>query len=194
MKIVLLHGIFNTGRTMNWMKRALEKHGFECFTPSLSPFDGRKGIEYDAANLKLQIDNRFGEAEKISLIGFSMGGIIARYYLQELGGMQRVENFFSISTPHHGTYWAYLPYPSKGRKQLRPSSDFLINLAKNQNKLKDVNLYSYWTPIDFVIIPNNSSYWKIAENKKFLSLAHFSMIFNENLVKEIVSKLDLSQR
>ena len=194
MKIVLLHGIFNTGRTMYWMKRALEKHDVECFTPSLSPFDGRKGIEYDGASLKLQIDNKFGKTEKISLIGFSMGGIIARYYLQELGGRHRVEHFFSLSTPHHGTYWAYLPYPSKGRKQLLPNSVFLTKLAKNQNKLKAVNLYSYRTPFDFVIVPNSSSYWKIAENKKFFSLAHFSMIFNRNVVEEVVSKLDFARR
>ena len=46
MKLVLVHGIFNTGRVLGWMKRQFEAQGYECFTPTLAPFDGRHGIEY----------------------------------------------------------------------------------------------------------------------------------------------------
>ncbi len=189
MKIVLIHGIFSTGHLMFWMKRKLEQCGFECFSPTLWPSDGRKGIEFASANLKKQINEWFGETEKISLIGFSMGGVVARYYLQELGGVSRVENFFSISSPHKGSYWAYFPYPTKGIKQLRPNSHFLKQLEKGEGNLKNVKLFSYWTPLDLSIIPSSSSYWKVAENKKFFSLSHISIIFNRKVISEIILKL-----
>jgi len=161
MKIVLIHGIFNTGHVLFWIKWMLEKAGFECFSPSLWPFDGRKGIEYASQDLKRKINQRFGETEKITLIGFSMGGIVARYYLQKLDGAQRTKNFFSIATPHNGSYWAYFPYPTKGVKQLRPNSDFLNELNKNDHRLENLNLYSYWTPLDTSIMPSSSSYWQV---------------------------------
>ena len=189
MKIVLIHGIFSTGLLMFWIKRKLEQCGFECFSPTLWPIDGRKGIEFASANLKKQIDERFGPSEKISLIGFSMGGVVARYYLQELGGASRVDNFFSISAPHKGSYWAYLPYPSKAIKQLRPNSHFLKQLQASETNLKDVKLFSYWTPLDLSIIPSSNSYWRVAENKKFFSLSHISIIFNRKVIGEIISKL-----
>lgn len=75
MKIVLVHGIFNTGRVLRWMKCQLEAQGHECFTPTLAPLDGRHGIEHASASLKQQIEARFGEKEPISLVGFSMGGL-----------------------------------------------------------------------------------------------------------------------
>jgi len=193
-KIVLVHGIFNTGHILFWMKRKLEQCGFVCFSPSLWPFDGRKGIEEASKNLKERIDKRFGESEKISLIGFSMGGIVARYYLQELGGSLRVDNFFSIATPHKGSYWAYFPYPTKGVKQLRPNSNFLQQLEKGESSLRNVKLFSYWTPLDTSIVPSSSSYWKIAKNKKFLSLLHLFIIFNRKVTSEIILELQSYDR
>jgi len=189
MKIVLVHGIFNTGRVLGWMKRQFEARGYECFTPTLAPFDGRHGIEYASASLKQQIEARFGENEPISLVGFSMGGIVARHYLQMLGGACRTVNFFTLSTPHQGSYWAYLPYPSKGMRQLRPNSALLRSLDANEISLQEVNVFSYWTPIDFTIVPSSSSYWSVAENKKFFIVLHLSVIFSRKIVTEILDNL-----
>ncbi|WP_178378225.1 hypothetical protein [Chroogloeocystis siderophila] len=37
-----------------------------------------------------------------------MGGLAGRHYLQCLGGVNRVQRFISISTPHRGMWTAYL--------------------------------------------------------------------------------------
>ena len=100
--------------------------------------------------------NNLEADSKFVLIGFSMGGIICRYYLQELGGIKRVEKLFTISSPHHGSYLSYF-YPGKGMKQLRPRSEFLKNLETKELLLKSLNLFSYRTPLDLMIIPNNLS-------------------------------------
>ena len=189
MKIVLVHGIFNTGHVMLWMKQQLTNAGHECFAPTIAPFDGRQGIEHAAKNLQRQIDQHFGYTAEIVIVGFSMGGIVARYYLQLLGGAERVSRFFSLAVPHAGSVWAYLPYPSKGIRQLRPKSDLLKELTATEHTLEKVALYSYRTPIDFTIVPSSSSIWPLAENKAFWVVLHLTVIFSPKIVAEISANL-----
>lgn len=170
------------------MKKKLSRQGFNCFTPKLKPIDGRYGIDDQAVKLRDKINIELGETSKFILIGFSMGGIICRYYLQELGGINRVEKFISISTPHHGTYTAYL-YPGIGTKQLRPKSNFLENLKLKENFFNSIKTYSFRTPFDLMIIPSKSSEWEIAENRKYFSPIHSLMLFNPKLLGNILSIL-----
>jgi len=178
MNIVLVHGFISTGKIFFYIKKKLEAQGHKCFAPTLKPIDAKYGIEDLALKLNNYILNNLEADSKFVLIGFSMGGIICRYYLQELGGIKRVEKLFTISSPHHGSYLSYF-YPGKGMKQLRPRSEFL----------KSLNLFSYRTPLDLMIIPNNSSIWDIATNKRFVSIMHSSMLINSKLVKEILNVL-----
>ncbi|GIU19394.1 MULTISPECIES: lipase [unclassified Shewanella] len=190
MKVVLVHGIFNTGQVMRVLQRRLQQAGRQCFSPTISPFDGRHGIEHAAKELGQQIDAVFGVDANIVLVGFSMGGIVGRYYMQRLNGARRVSQFFSLSTPHNGSYLAYLPYPSKGIKQLRPNSDLLVELARSEAVLEGVKLYSYWTPIDFTIVPSSSSVWRAADNKSFIIILHLSVIFSRRIAQAICDEID----
>ncbi len=186
--IVLVHGIFNSSYVFYSLKKILESKGLKCFAPDLKPLDGRKGIENWALQLKKAINNEYGETKKITLIGFSMGGIVARYYLQSLEGHKRIRSFITISSPHHGSYLAYL-YPGKGTKQLRPSNDFLDNLEQGEELYQNISVYSYWTPFDQMIIPASSSVWKIANNKKYYCLFHLQMLFHKPLAEDICKNI-----
>ncbi|QDF76611.1 MULTISPECIES: esterase/lipase family protein [Shewanella] len=189
MKLVLVHGIFNTGHVMGWMRRQFERQGYECLTPTLAPFDGRRGIAHSAKQLQRFIDASIAEDEPISLIGFSMGGIVARYYLQHLDGHKRTKALFSISSPHHGSYLAWLPYPSMAMRELRPRSELLCQLARSESRLTGIDLYSFRTPIDFTIVPSRSSHWPLAENRVIWCPLHLSMIFSRRVVAEILMGL-----
>jgi triacylglycerol lipase len=192
-KIVLVHGIFNTGHIMYFLKWILERNGFECFAPTLTPKDGRGGIERASENLKHQIEQRFDKDDRLNFIGFSLGGIVVRYYLQELQGNKRTDSLFTIASPHHGSYWAYFPYFTKGVKQLRPNSKFLLELEQGESKLKNLSLFSFYTPFDTSIVPSSSSNWRVAINKKFYSILHLTILFNFRLIRELIKQLD-SQR
>lgn len=188
MNIVLVHGFISTGKIFFYIKKKLEAQGHKCFAPTLRPIDAKYGIEDLAIKLKNEIENNLEPNTNFALIGFSMGGIICRYYLQELGGKDRVNKLFTISTPHHGSYLSYI-YPGKGMKQLRPDSSFLKNLETKEEQLKDLKRFSYRTPFDLMIIPNKSSIWSGATNKKFISIMHSSMLINSKLVNEILKHL-----
>ena len=185
MNIVLVHGFLSSGKIFCLMKKRFEERGFKCFAPTLKPIDAKYGLDDLAKKLKNEIENYFGNEDKFSLVGFSMGGVICRYYLQELNGLQRVNKFISISAPHHGSYLAYL-YPGKGMKQLQPNSDFLKNLNFKESYLQKISLYSFRTPFDLMIIPSTSSIWDIAINKKYFSFIHSYMLFSRKVIKDSI--------
>ncbi len=187
-RVVLVHGFLDTDSCFKMLRRRLEGRGFDCFVPSLKPNDGRGGLEDIAAKLKRDIDVRFGPSEPINVVGFSMGGLVSRQYLQELGGATRCENFITISSPHHGTLTAFL-YPSLGAKDMRPGSLFLNNLRKTQDRLKPIQITSYRTPMDLMILPAKSSIWDCAENLEFPVLMHPLMLISDPVLSDIEMRL-----
>ncbi|MEL6349283.1 MAG: alpha/beta fold hydrolase, partial [Myxococcota bacterium] len=48
------------------------------------------------------------DLERLHIIGHSKGGLIARTYVQQLGGDRRVKSLITLGTPHHGTPTALL--------------------------------------------------------------------------------------
>lgn len=188
-RVVLVHGIFQTQwRCFGFLRKDLEKRGIECLTPSLKPADGRAGLPVMAAQLKREIDARFGPDERLVVIGFSMGGLISRHYLQELGGAKRCDAFFTISSPHHGTEMAHLFY-GEGARQMRPGSGFLRQLAKTEDRLGDIPVVSYRTPADLIILPSTSSRWDRAENLSIPCPLHPLMTFSPRVRKDILGRL-----
>ena len=189
MVFVLVHGINDTCLKLKTMQTAFEEKGYRCIVPSLTPSNASKGLEHMAKQLKAIITAET-DKDNICLVGFSMGGLICRYYLQELEGYKVVSQFFSISAPHHGSLLAYLS-PQLGAKQMRPGSDFLQSLDQSTMCLHGLACYSYWTPFDLMILPATSSLWVIAENIKINSLCHPFMVKNDQLIADILEKSEM---
>lgn len=187
-RVVLVHGFMETGSSWRHLERRLRKAGYECIVPRLKPKDGRGGLERLAKGLKTDIDNAFGPDTPITLIGFSMGGLVSRYYLQSLGGASRCQKLFTISSPHQGTQTAFL-YPSKGAVQMRPGSRFLKNLAATEENLGKIPVVSYRTPLDLMILPAANSIWSRAENVKFTVLAHPMMLTSRSVINDLEQRI-----
>lgn len=188
MKVILVHGIFDTGHIFKHMISKLEANEHECYAPNLKPSDARLGIADLSIKLKQYIDQKTGVEQPIAIIGFSMGCMVSRYYLQLLEGHTRTKAFFAISGPHNGTLTAYF-YIGKGARDMRPHSSFLSDLAATESALENIDLYTYRTPFDAMIIPSKSSNWKIAKNIQTKSLVHSFMIRDRGVVSDIVSNL-----
>ena len=184
----MVHGFLDTGSDFGMLKSRLEARGVTCFVPRLRPNDGRFGLEHLALNLQRQIDGKFGSQQPISLVGFSMGGLVSRHYLQNLGGAKRCENLITVSSPHHGTKGACL-YASVGAQEMRPGSRFLSNLARTQNRLGKMPLTSYRTRLDLIILPSTSSIWNRAVNLEFPVLLHPLMLRSKAVVADIERRL-----
>jgi triacylglycerol lipase len=187
-RVVLVHGFLETGSTFKQLRQRLEKRGVKCQVVKLIPSDGRGGLATLAAGLKRDIDSEFGSDAPISLVAFSMGGLVSRYYLQDLGGATRCENFITVSSPHHGTKAAFV-YPSQGAKEMRPGSSFLQGLAQSEHRLGKMPVASYRTPMDLIILPPESSVWDRAENLEYRVPLHPLMLSSSSVLKDIERRL-----
>jgi triacylglycerol lipase len=152
MNVVMVHGFADTGRLFRTMCRELGARGHSCHAPTFRPRDARLGIPDLSAKLDAFIKGSFEAGAPVALVGFSMGALVARHYLQALGGARSTRAFFSIAGPHHGTFNAYL-FPGPGTRQMRPGSAFLRELNSDPGALGGLPVFTYRTPLDITVHP-----------------------------------------
>lgn len=169
--VVIVHGFLESPGAYNVIANYLRKRKVSCLAISLTPCDARTGLEDMANQMQNQINAKYGCNKKISIVAFSMGGLVSRYYLQNLGGAKRCDVLITMATPHRGTYVAHL-YPDKGAAQMRPNSAFLTKLNATAHKLKQVRLYSFYTPFDLTIVPYKNSIFPGAVNYRTYAPIH----------------------
>ena len=185
--VVLIHGIYSTGRDMERLARHLRAHGREVHVPTLTPNDGQAPIENLAGQLG-EYAARELRGRRFDLVGFSMGGLVSRYYVQRLGGMDRVNRFVTLATPHQGTHLARLG-AMPGWVQMRPGSEFLRDLARDAGDLRRVNFTSLYTPLDIIIVPARSSEVPDARNVRVWGLIHPSFILEKRCIRAVSDAL-----
>ena len=190
MNIVLVHGFLNRGGILRGLAGHLTAAGHTCFLPSLKPCDARCGLPALADQLDQYINASLADGSRLAIVGFSMGAMVARYYLQELGGYRRANAYFSICGPHAGTISAYI-YPSAGAYQMRPGSEFLTQLDQTADRLADMPITCYWTPYDLMIRPLESARWSRAEHVRLPALIHSLMVFDRRLYRDIEQRLSV---
>ena len=155
---------------------------------NLSPNDGRARLEVLASQVEAEANHLFPRGRHFDLVGFSMGGVVGRYYLQRLGGRRRVGRFVSLSAPHHGTFWARMA-SGPGCKQLRPDSPFLQDLNSDSIGLAGVRTTSIWTPFDLMVLPAGSSRLPGAHNESLPILIHPLMVRQESALARVAAAL-----
>ena len=154
--VLLVHGINDTGAVFNKMAFYLRQQGLSVYTVDLIPNNGSEVLEKLAQQVANYVNDTFEVARPVDIVGFSMGGIVSRYYIQRLGGINKVQRFITISSPHKGTIVAYGTWLA-GAVQMRPNSDFINDLNADFKMLKQLNFTSIWTPYDLMILPATSS-------------------------------------
>ena len=104
--LVLVHGLLDTPRLFSRLERRLKGQQRSVFSPHLPHRFGAIPLRKLAQQLDGLIQERWGTKTPIDLLGFSMGGVIARIWLQELGGANRTHRFISVGSPQQGTLTA----------------------------------------------------------------------------------------
>jgi triacylglycerol lipase len=134
----------------------LKKAGYAV--EGINLFPNFATAEEQALKVKAKIEammKHYGSS-KINLVVHSFGGLISRYYIQNLGGSRVVDNLVTVTTPHLGTYAAYLG-PGASAVQLRPESEFIQKLNANGFAYPPVKYTSIWTNLDEIVLPPKNS-------------------------------------
>jgi len=154
--VILVHGIWDSSERLAPLASGLALRGVaDVVAIDLRPNDGRAPIADLAAQVEAAVTSATRRHGKVDLVGFSMGALTSRYYIQRLGGRDLVRRFVSISGPQCGTLTAYA-LPFAGAKQMRPKSPLLQDLASDPDPWGSVEVHTVITPYDAMIVPSSS--------------------------------------
>ncbi len=190
--IILIHGIIDNHTVFAFLRRALNRRGFgRVITLNYSPLSD--DIPRVARRLKSLVEKVRRETgyERVHVIGHSMGGVVARYYVQCLGGDQRVHTLVTLGSPHDGTMPAYL-VPHSVVKQMRPDSPIVRELNAPSPGCR-TRMVAFWSDLDQMIIPKRNA--RIvhpdlnARNVFVRGVGHMSFPVDGRVVHEICTTL-----
>ncbi|WP_097870749.1 lipase family alpha/beta hydrolase [Streptomyces sp. rh34] len=151
--VVLLHGFIDNRSVFVVLRRALTRHGhrhLESLNYSPLTRDIRTAAELLGRHVE-EICARTGHS-RVDVVGHSLGGLIARYYVQRLGGDRRVRTLVTLGTPHGGTAVA----PGAGVhpivRQMRGGSSVIEELRTPAPGCR-TRFVSFWSELDQVMVP-----------------------------------------
>jgi triacylglycerol lipase len=185
--ILLIHGIGDDQRVFDSMAAYLGDRGWAIHCLDLQPNKGQIGLDQLALQICEYVQAHLADGP-FDLLGFSMGGIVSRYYLQRLGGLLKVQRFITLSSPHNGTVTAYARQ-RPGVKQMRPGSAFLRDLNSTLEDLQQVQFTSLWTPCDLMILPAHSSRLPVGRMGQIPVLAHPLMLRDRRVFEAVATAL-----
>lgn len=117
------------------------------------------------ANTVNSVRSRTGAA-KVDLVAHSMGGLVSRSYIKNLGGSGRVDSLVMMGTPNYGTNLAAVARFFFGGscigitacQQMSPGSSFLNSLNAGDDTIGSVRYTSIATKVDEIVFPYRTSF------------------------------------
>ena len=190
--ILLVHGLIDNRSIFTLLRRGLRRRGFgRVRTLNYSVFT--HDIPQAAERLGERVEELCAETgyERVHVVGHSLGGVIARYYVQRLGGHERVHTLATLGSPHAGTHAAWL-LPRQIVRQLRPGSTVMRELAAPAPDCT-TRFLAVYSDIDHLMLPTRVA--RIdhpdlrARNVLLHGVGHMSLPCDPRVVREIVNVL-----
>jgi pimeloyl-ACP methyl ester carboxylesterase len=190
--ILLVHGLIDNRSIFTVLRRALLRRGFgRVISLNYSPFT--QDVRTVAERLAALVEKTCEETgyEKVHVIGHSLGGVVARYYVQRLGGDARVHTLCTLGSPHAGTHAARL-WPQGVVRQLRPGSELLQELAEPAHGCR-TRFVAFWSDMDQLIVPQRAAAIEHADltvrNVPLHGIGHMSLPISGGVVHQIATLL-----
>jgi triacylglycerol lipase len=190
--IVLLHGWVDNRSVFALLQRHLRRRGFGRVVTMNYPVLTHD-VATAAARLGALVERLCDETghDRVHVVGHSMGGLVARYYVQRLGGDARVHTLATLGTPHSGTRTAHL-FVGRAVAQLRPGSPVLRELAEPAPGCA-TRFVAFWSDLDAMVVPRRSAQLDhpdlLARNVFVRGVGHQSLPIDGRVVHEIVETL-----
>jgi len=188
--ILLVHGLLCNGAYWLPLQKYLQQRGItNLFTLNLQPNFANIDVYAGQVAKRVEYILKTTGANKVILIGHSMGGLVARAYVQHFGGQNFVAKLITLGSPHHGTYHAYLLWGTNLR-QMRPRNEWLMELNTTETQPASVPMVCLYSYHDNMITPPTSAALANAKNIAVAGVGHveiaFSKPFQELIYQELV--------
>jgi triacylglycerol esterase/lipase EstA (alpha/beta hydrolase family) len=126
-------------------------------------------------------------AQHVDVVAHSLGGILLRWYVQELGGDRIVRTAITLATPHGGTQSAYL-WPERTARQIRPGSALMRRLTAGARP-EPVRWVAFWSRSDMLVWPHEAARLHVATNIEMRGVGHLSFLLAPRVTRAIVGQL-----
>lgn len=189
--LVLVHGLWDTPRLFRRLEEQLQGRRQPLLVPHLPHGLGQRPLLELAGQLGRLVEQRFGLAQPVDVLGFSMGGVVARSWIQLAGGAGRVRRLISVGSPQRGSLLA-APWPGRwlaGIADMRPGSPLLHRLNGDLSALASVDCCSFWCLADQMVIPSWSGVLPLGRRQQLPVWSHRQLISSPAALGPIVAEL-----
>jgi pimeloyl-ACP methyl ester carboxylesterase len=135
--VVFVHGFLATAGVLRPLRDAVER-GTRAVTASFTHPPGL-GIVSIAERLAELVGNLESPELRVHLVGHSIGGLAARWFLTELGGDRRVQGTISIASPFEGAPRARF-FPGVLARDIEPGSALLARLRSARSAVPHLSI------------------------------------------------------
>ena len=189
--IILIHGLWNTADIFSSITSKLDERGIEYFAPTLKHKYGMTSIVDLTYLLNDLILEKYGLEKELDILGFSMGGIIGRYWIKKFSGYKRTRRFISVGSPHKGTLASQLVpnYPFKGISEMKINSFLLKELSNYDYLLNSINCISFFTYWDLMVFPGWRANLNSGEKISLKIYKHKNLVRNPLAVEIIIKRI-----
>ena len=203
--VLLLHGFFQTRNIWEVMEYRLRREGFGVVSLNLGGLLWR----FNTKSIVKQADFLYAKMEKICknhdidrfhIVGHSMGGLVARHYIQKHRGASRVKSLITLGSPHHGTPTALIGVGLMGLGllsvspfQMLPYSS-LVRRLQQEHFPKDIPFTSIFSKQD-VICPWWASVLRAAphqpsiKNIQLRGIGHSELTSHPKVFEHVIREL-----
>lgn len=184
--VVLLHGYGMNHTSWLWVGSRLAQRGIGPLygTSYFSP----QPVRRSARHLRDFIERVLAreDAAQVDIVAHSLGGVVARYYIEKLGGAARVGRLVTIGSPHRGTVLGRLGLVGSAA-ELVAGSSFMSDLGLPR---EGVVYTSIWSRADAIVVPpESSSIAPAGEDLVFDDLGHLSLLLSPRVVDAVAHRL-----
>ncbi|WP_369233777.1 esterase/lipase family protein [Streptomyces sp. R21] len=195
--VVLLHGFIDNRSVFVLLRRSLAQHGrqqIESLNYSPLTCDIRTAAALLGRHIE-EICERTGH-ERVDVVGHSLGGLIARYYVQRLDGDVRVRTLVTLGTPHSGTRVVPVMNAHPIVRQMRPGSDVIEELQRPAPGCR-THFVSFWSDLDHLMDPLETACIDhpdlLVQNVRVSGIGHLALPVHPAVATGIRQALDVEE-
>jgi triacylglycerol lipase len=189
--IVLVHGFTQNRTNFVWLTRVLRRRG-------LGPFFGFDYYSFSRVEESAELLQKFVEQvtavtgePQVDLVCHSLGGLVARTYVDLLGGHTRVRRVVTLGTPHRG-----LPHAGHrlgaSVRDMQPRTGFIARL-EGAPRQEAVRYHSIYSAHDNVVFPSSAS--SLGDRGTDILVhrhGHFGILFSDEVAAHVHGALTAS--
>jgi triacylglycerol lipase len=189
--VFLLHGVLATAGVFGPLEARLRRAGVEHVASfTYLPFRGVASLSQELRTACLRIPER----ARLHLVGHSLGGVVARHFVQEGGGGARVRQTISLASPFHGTEVVRrlpsgLAHLTPLTRELAPDSELLGRLREPGRWQAGVPHTSFVAAGDMMVTPASSAAFPHGEVIVIEGVGHNALLFDAGVAEQVCERI-----